>query len=214
MTANGSVPASARGAGARAILNRPGGPDRDARRRAHNGLVLPEVLTVRLLVLSVVVLIAAVLLVPTVHAAVQQSMELHQLRGELSERQAEADHLQQQLDRWDDPAYIEGQARGKLQFVMPGDHVWRTIGGDTVVDDVDPSTGKPVDAGVVGTQAGSDAPWYAQVWDSVQVADGPARAAGQDGAEDESADGAEDGAADDGAPGDFDGEAPSETIGQ
>lgn len=173
MTANGSVPASARGAGARAILNRPGGPSRGDRRRAHNGLVLPEVLTVRLLVLAVVVLIATVLLVPTVRAAVQQSMELHQLRGQLEARSAEADRLQRELERWEDDAYVEGRARTDLLFVMPGDTVWRTIGGDKVVEDVDPATGKKVDAGVVGGAHAAGTPWYTTLWDSVRVADGP-----------------------------------------
>lgn len=194
------MPASARGKGARAILNRPAGPARDARRRSRNGLVLPEVLTVRLLVLTVVVLIAAVLLVPTVRAAVQQSMELHQLRSQLDAEHAEADRLQSELHRWDDNAYIEGQAREKLHFVMPGDRVWRTIGGDTVVDDVDPVTGKPVEAGVVGTESGAGTPWYAALWDSVQVADGPADEPGA----------AQPGAADGGGAA----KVPSETIGQ
>ncbi|ACZ31695.1 Septum formation initiator [Xylanimonas cellulosilytica DSM 15894] len=157
----------------RAILNRPGGPARGDRRRAHNGLVLPEVVTVRLLVLSVVVLIAAVLLVPTVRAAVQQSMELHQLRGELEARQAQADGLQRELERWEDGAFIERQARERLLYVMPGDNVWRTIGGEDVVEDIDPATGKQVEAGVVGGHGGAGTPWYATLWDSVQVADGP-----------------------------------------
>lgn len=178
------MPASARGAGVRKMLNRPGGPAREARRRGHNGLVIPEVLTVRLLVLTVVVLIAAVLLVPTVRAAVQQQMELHQLRGVLTQRQAQADELQRELDRWNDSAYVEGQARDRLHFVMPGDTVWRTIGGDAVVDDVDPATGLPVDAGVVGGATGPGTPWYSTLWDSVRVADGPSKAAGATPAED------------------------------
>ena len=178
MTANGSVPASARGTGARAMLNRPGGPARGDRRRAHNGLVLPEVLTVRLLVLAVVVLIATVLLVPTVRAAVQQQMELHQLRGQIEAQTAEADRLQRELERWDDEAYVEGRARTELLFVMPGDRMWRTVGGENVVEDVDPDTGKKVDAGVVGGTGVAGTPWYTTLWESVRVADGPGAADG------------------------------------
>ena len=173
MAVNGSVPASARGSGARAILNRPAGPEKAERQRSHYGLLLPEVLTVRLIVLGVVLLIATVLLVPTVRAAVQQSMELHQLRSTLAAQQSQADALRGELERWDDNAYVEGQARDKLHYVMPGDHVWRTIGGDDIVDDVDPLTGKPVDDGVVGTLTDDGTPWYAALWTSVQVADGP-----------------------------------------
>jgi cell division protein FtsB len=178
VTANGSVPASARGKGARAILNRPGGPARGDRRRSHTGLVLPEVLTVRMLVLAVVVLITAVLLVPTVRAAVQQRMELSQLHGQVATRQAEADRLQDELERWKDDAYVEGQARERLLMVMPGDHVWRTVGDDGVVEDIDPATGKKVDAGIVGGSADQGTPWYTTLWGSVGVADGPAEPSG------------------------------------
>ncbi|WP_165350367.1 septum formation initiator family protein [Xylanimonas protaetiae] len=174
--------------------------------------MLPEVVTVRLLVLAVVVLISAVLLVPTVRAAVQQSMELHQLRGRVEARQAEADRLQQELDRWSDDAFVMGQARDRLLFVMPGDQVWRTVGGDRVVEDIDPATGKPVEAGVVGGKSDAGTPWYTTLWDSVQVADGPHGApdgtAPADGTE--PADRPDDTGPDDGGAV----EDPSDTIGQ
>ncbi|PZR54266.1 septum formation initiator family protein [Xylanimonas oleitrophica] len=164
------------------MLNRPAGPARDERRRGRHGLVLPEVLTVRLLVLAVVLLIAVVLLVPTARAALQQSMELNRLRSDLEQHQAEAARLDRELQRWEDDAFVESQARQKLQFVMPGDRVWRTIGGEELVDDVDPVTGRPVEAGVVGTQGGPGQPWYTTLWESLQVADGPPDEAGHDGA--------------------------------
>jgi len=170
---HGSVPASARGRGARAILDRAAGPPRAERGRSRYGLPRLEVLTVRLLVLGVVVLLAAVLLVPTVRAAVQQQMELHQVRTTLEQRQAESAALQRELERWDDPAYVEGQARDKLQYAMPGDHVWRTVGGEEIVEDLDPVTGRPVDDGVVGALTGGGTPWYAALWESVRTADGP-----------------------------------------
>ncbi|MEN5072863.1 septum formation initiator family protein [Isoptericola cucumis] len=152
---------------------RPAGPARDERRRSRYGLVLPEVLTVRLLVLSVVVLLAVVLLLPTVRGAVQQAGDLDRLRAELAANQTERERLTVELDRWDDRSYVEEQARSRLSYVMPSDRVWRVVDPDAAgPDDVDPVTGEAVDAGPVGTSAGPGVPWYQSVWESVQVADG------------------------------------------
>jgi cell division protein FtsB len=149
-----------------------------ARKRSRAGLVLPEVLTVRLLALAVVALIATVLLVPTVRATIQQSMDLRALRADNAAQQAKADALQGDIARWNDPAYVESQARERLLFQMPGDTVWRTIGADKVVENVDPNTGVKVDAGIVGGQGEAGTPWYTTVWESVQAADNPPDAQG------------------------------------
>jgi cell division protein FtsL len=125
-------------------------------------------------VLSVVVLLAVVLLVPTVRGALQQSAEIDRLRAELAQHQAERDRLEVELARWEDRTYVVERARSRLQFVFPGDKVWRTLDADTVVEDMDPLTGRPVDAGPVGTDPNAGVPWYQSVWESVQVADGPA----------------------------------------
>lgn len=144
--------------------------------------MLPEVLTVRLIVLSVVVLLAVVLLLPTVRGAVQQSHELDRLRTELAQNQAENDRLDVELGRWDDRSYVEEQARSRLSFVMPADKVWRVVDpGAAGGDDVDPVTGEAVGSGPVGTTRGPSVPWYQSVWESVQVADGPAGTTGEDG---------------------------------
>jgi cell division protein FtsB len=167
----GKGPTSATRRGSR----RPAGPAREDRRRSRYGLVLPEVLTVRLIVLSVVVLLAVVLLLPTVRGAVQQSHELDRLRTELAQNQAERDRLEVELGRWEDRSYVEEQARSRLSFVMPSDKVWRVVDPDAAGDDdVDPVTGEAVGSGPVGTSTGPSVPWYQSVWESVQVADGPA----------------------------------------
>ena len=176
--------------------------------------MLPEVVTVRLIVLGVVVLLAAVLLIPTVRAAVNQSVELRQMRSTLAQREAEAEALARELERWEDPAYIEGQARERLQYAMPGDQVWRTIGGEGIVDDVDPLTGEPVDDGVVGTLTGDGTPWYAALWDSVRTADGPPADEGADAGENaEGAAGEGDGGGAGGAAGTGDGESADDADG-
>ncbi|GAA2239064.1 hypothetical protein GCM10010413_45500 [Promicromonospora sukumoe] len=130
---------------------------------------MPEVLTVRAMVLSVVVLLAVVLLLPTVRAVVTQQAELRDLRSELSQQEEQKSELETELARWDDRSYVIEQARSRLQFVMPGDKVWRPLDTDSVEQEqpepgvVEPSPGASEDGA---------APWYTSVWDSVRIADG------------------------------------------
>ena len=131
--------------------------------------MVPEVLTVRAMVLSVVVLLAVVLLLPTVRAVVTQQAELRELRSELSQQEDQKAELETELARWDDRSYVIEQARSRLRFVMPGDKVWRPLDTDSVQPEepepgvVEPSPGASEDAA---------SPWYTSVWDSIQIAGG------------------------------------------
>jgi len=162
------------------------------------------VVTVRTLVLSVVVLLAVVLLLPTVRAYVNQTGELRELRNELAEAQVRHDDLEAELDRWDDQAYVEREARDRLNFVMPGERPWRVLDPEVVVDDIDPQTGEAItDGPVQGYETGT--PWYEAIWTSVQVAGEQPAPAGadvvDDGPVDDAAPGTEDAADDGSAPG-------------
>ncbi|UKJ65630.1 septum formation initiator family protein [Cellulosimicrobium cellulans] len=148
---------------------RAAGPAPEDRRRSRYGFLLPEVVTVRTLVLSVVVLLAVVLLLPTLRAYVNQTGELRELRNDLAQAENRRDDLQSELDRWDDQAYVEREARDRLNFVMPGERPWRVLDPETVVDDIDPQTGRTItDGPVQGYEDGT--PWYEAIWASVQVA--------------------------------------------
>ena len=140
------------------------------RRRSRNGFLLPEVVTVRSLVIAVVVLLAVILLLPTLRAYVNQTGELRALRAEVAAAEAERDELEVQLGRWDDEAFVIAQARDRLSYVMPGERAWRVIDPQTVVDDLDPETGRKVTTGPVGVDGNDGAPWYTSLWRSVQLA--------------------------------------------
>ena len=127
-------------------------------------------LTVRALVLSVVVLLAFVLLLPTVRAYVNQTGELRGLQSDLTAAQAERADLQVELGRWDDTSYVVAQARERLSFIMPGETPYRVIDPESVVDDIDPATGQTVTDGAVGVSGPDSAPWYAAIWRSTQLA--------------------------------------------
>jgi cell division protein FtsB len=71
-----------------------------------------------------------------------------------------------QAQRLRDPAYVRGEARRRLQYVMPGDTVYVVIA---------PGGGRaaaPVPVGAPTAAPKADRPWYARLWDTVQAADG------------------------------------------
>jgi len=131
----------------------------------------PEALTARTLIAAVVILLVAALLVPTLRGALEQSQHLAAQRALLEQTLAKSAALDAELARWEDPVFLEAQARSRLSYVRPGDKVWRPIGGEILVEDVDPLTGVRVADGVVGSTAGK--PWFEALLESFLVANGP-----------------------------------------
>jgi cell division protein FtsB len=64
---------------------------------------------------------ALVVLAPSLRIAVEQQQEITELERLVAEQQAAVEDLEIEIDRWQDPAYIEAQARGRLLYVYPGD---------------------------------------------------------------------------------------------
>jgi hypothetical protein len=99
-----------------------------------------------------------------------QSHEVAGTKAEIADRQARIAELQTEVDRWNDPAFVELQARSRLGWVVPGEI------GFTVVD----ADGKPLGGGseltTGGKPPGENVPeaWYAVLWGSVEAADRPA----------------------------------------
>ncbi|GII99208.1 cell division protein FtsB [Sediminihabitans luteus] len=167
---------SARPSGTSAAGGRARNTPRDTRPQAPHeasrsrfGAVLPEVVTARALVLSVVILLAIVVLLPTVRAYVNQSADLRALEADLAQAKADRDAYQVELDRWDDSSYVIAQARERLSFVMPGETAYRVMDPQDVDEVVDPGTGLAITDGPVPAGGASD-PWYESLWDSVEVA--------------------------------------------
>lgn len=64
---------------------------------------------------------ALIVLAPSLRVLVEQQNEIAALERRVAEQQAVVDELQTDIDRWQDPAYIEAQARDRLLYVYPGD---------------------------------------------------------------------------------------------
>lgn len=85
-------------------------------------------------------------------------------RTEIAEQQRQAEHARRQVERlreerarWQDPAYVEQQARRHLHFVRPGETGYTMPDGTGVARD--PADHRPERA------------WYENMWDGVDEAD-------------------------------------------
>jgi cell division protein FtsB len=74
-----------------------------------------------LLVLGVIVL------APSLKLLIQQRTQIANLEKSVAEQKQAVQGLKGQVARWDDPAYIEAQARNRLLFVFPGEYSYLVI---------------------------------------------------------------------------------------
>jgi cell division protein FtsB len=82
--------------------------------------------------LSLLVL-ATVVLAPSLRTLVEQQNQLAELRQSVLDNKASVADLQGDIARWDDPAYIEAQARDRLVYVYPGDFTYLVIDDNQTV---------------------------------------------------------------------------------
>ena len=123
----------------------------------------------RSIVLFVVAMLAFVLLFPTVRAYFAQAAELQAMQQQVADAKARNDELRYQLGRWGDDAFVAAQARERLAYVYPGEVALRVLDPESVVENVNPDTGKGVTEGPVDVGF-AETPWYATMWNSFEVA--------------------------------------------
>ncbi len=122
-------------------------------------------MTWRLFVLFAVVAALGVTLTQGLRVYFSQAQEIAEVRAQIETQRAEIERINDELTRWDDPAYVEAQARERLGWVMPGETGYRVIGLD----------GEPIggDSTVFG-QAEPTGLWWERMWGSMAIADQPA----------------------------------------
>ena len=172
--AGGAKPRAQRNDGGRPASSRPAG--REAR-SARTPSAAPErprsswprVLTMRSAALAIVVMLAFVMLFPTVRAYFSQTAHLQALRDQVATATERNEELEYQRSRFADDAYVASQARERLAFVYPGETAYRVLDPETVEAAVNPGTGKPENDGPVDVGF-ADTPWYSTIWNSLEVA--------------------------------------------
>lgn len=107
------------------------------------------------------------MIVPTLRAYLQQQGEYAALQEQTARQEKSVAELQGQAKQWDDPAYVEQQARERLKFVRPGETVYQVIGAEKLLGD--PLAGR---TNVISPNRGdSSVPWYGRMWTSIVMAD-------------------------------------------
>jgi len=122
--------------------------------------------------MAVLVLVLAVLTVSfasSLKAYLQQRHDIDALQSQIAERKQVISSLQEQKDRWKDPAYLEQQARQQLGYVMPGETAFVAL--DKHGKPIQPSSTLS-DPSTVGATKESKA-WWNTVWSSVELAGNP-----------------------------------------
>jgi cell division protein FtsB len=124
-------------------------------------------MTGRALVLGAVLILLAVVLAPPLHRYLAARGALQQADRQRVEDQRQLAELRQQLAQWDDPAFIEQQARDRLQYAMPGDTMYVVIrpGAKTGVGGQ-----QQRDTEAVQVPGGT---WNERLWGSALTADAP-----------------------------------------
>jgi cell division protein FtsB len=86
------------------------------------------------------VVLAVVVLAPSLKLLIQQRDQIANLEQSVADQKKSVAALKSQVARWDDPAYIEAQARNRLLFVFPGEYSFLVIpdAGTTAAQDSTP----------------------------------------------------------------------------
>ena len=117
-------------------------------------------ITRRTLVLVTLVVVALAALVPTVNSYVAQRQQLAELRSQVEGQEQEVEDLRQQVDRWEDPAYVTARARERLLFAMPGETQYRLT--DTSGREV------PLTEAEQAAEEAREGEWFSTLWTSVE----------------------------------------------
>ena len=118
--------------------------------------------TSRAIVLGVVLLVLVISYASSLRAWLDQRQQIAETREQISSVRQQVDDLERERRRWADDAYVEQQARARLDFVMPGETGYRVItpDGATVDTQADPRPSDHADP----------RDWYDTMWASARRA--------------------------------------------
>ncbi len=116
-----------------------------------------------LVVLGTFVLIVMSIAVP-LRSFVQENRDISTLKQQLAAQKASIEQLKSDAKRLKDRAYIEALARGRLNYVFPGEV------GLVVIDH---GTSRTIDTLPGALVPNDSSPWYSKLWHSTELADQP-----------------------------------------
>ncbi|HIY67015.1 MAG TPA: septum formation initiator family protein [Candidatus Agrococcus pullicola] len=84
-----------------------------------------------------VVIIGAFTLSPSISLLIEQRAEIDELQADIDERNENIDELLREVGHWNDPAYVQAQARDRLFYVFPDEEAFTVIDDRDGVVDID-----------------------------------------------------------------------------
>jgi cell division protein FtsB len=109
-----------------------------------------------------VVCLLAISLAYPLREYLSQRGDISATRARVAEQEKRVADLRREQKRWQDPAYVERQARERLHFVMPGETSYVVLEPDEALarGGVVESAPRPV----------ARSPWFTDLWRTVEVA--------------------------------------------
>ncbi|MEA5456245.1 septum formation initiator family protein [Sinomonas sp. JGH33] len=137
-----------------------------ARDQADAAPVPARAFSGRIVALVLVLVAVTVMLAPTVRVFLGQRAEIQTIQADIAAKQGDQANLKSLISRWQDPAYIQQQARDRINMVMPGETSYWVFG-----DAASSSASNQGSAtGASPGTAPSNVPWTQSLWDSVRRA--------------------------------------------
>ena len=115
----------------------------------------------RSLAFATVLLVLAITLAPPLQRFFAQRAQINAYRIQLASAQSTLTAAQHELEQWNDPAYVEQQARTRLHYVFPGERQYVVLGAGSSAS----TTAQP--AAPVSNQIPAGLPWYSEVIASI-----------------------------------------------
>ena len=119
--------------------------------------------------LGVLVVLITILALPFKEWVTQRA-RIADLESQLAWHHDRVNGLEASIERWNDPAYVEAQARARLHFVRPG-QVGYVVLTDEQAEEPKTTQTRPMAAVPQG------GPWWGAVWSTVRQAADPSSAA-------------------------------------
>ncbi|HEU5033311.1 MAG TPA: septum formation initiator family protein [Mycobacteriales bacterium] len=118
-------------------------------------------MTARAAVLAVALASVALALALPFKVWVAQRGQINALQSQTKAQERHLAQLREQEQRWNDPAYVEQQARVRLHYAMPGEKTYVVLGAPAKRH---PHRAQPANGSRL------TGPWYSRLWQSVEAA--------------------------------------------
>jgi len=123
-----------------------------------------------LIALLAVVVVLLISYASSLRVYFNQQSQLAAARAQIAANQQTIGDLRDELARWQDPAYVQAQARARLGWVVPGEVGFQVIGTDG--KPLSPAANIDAQSSVIATQPQQQ--WWDRLLGSAAAADNPA----------------------------------------